>query len=256
METNGKKRSSLLAKSTLALTLSLATSSLQASIITSNWTFEGSSSGGSLTADMGITIDDASGIFTLILDNTSPTTLDDGTGINAPGIDGFGFNLDPNLTWSSWSITAFATGNPQGSAITIGSSADNTLPWVLSESQNNQGINIDFNPNNGNGVNEALYNPLATSGFPGGQNTNYFTQAVFTIDYNGIPNLASEACGSGLTCTTFVRGQNVGANGAGSVKLAGTEDDGGVIPPQEIPVPGTFALIGLGLLGLRLRAKA
>ena len=255
MEINTKQRCSLLAKSTFALTLALATSSLQAGTITSDWTFEGSSNGGSLTADMGITIDDISGIFTLILDNTSPTTLDDGTGTNSPGIDGFGFNLDPNLTWSSWSLTAFTTGNPQGSAITIGSSADPALPWSLSESSNNQGINIDFNPNNGSGINEALFNPLAPNP-PGGQNTNYFTQAVFTIDFDGIPNLASEDCGSGLTCTTFVRGQRVG-NG-GSVKLAGTEDGGGgpPNPPAEIPVPGTVLLIGLGLLGLRLRAKA
>jgi hypothetical protein len=33
-------------------------------------------------------------------------------------------------------------------------------------------------------------------------------------------------------------------------------EDGGEGPPEEIPVPGTFFLLGLGLLGLRFRSKA
>jgi hypothetical protein len=201
---------------------------------------------------MSISIDDATNVLTLSVLNTSPTTLNDGTGVNAPGIDGFGFNLNPDQSWSSWSLTAYAvSGDHTGvTPVVIGSSADATLPWGLAESQNNQGIIIDYNPNNGNGVDEALYNPAATSGIPGGSNTAYYTEAVFTIAFDALPVLAEESCGSGLNCTTFIRMQNVGSNGGGSLKLPGVPGTGPGPGPGPIPVPAPLALIGLGGLML------
>ena len=243
-----KRLVSLLARGTVGAALTLAAGSLQAGLVESSWSFSGSDRGGSLTADMGITIDDVANSLTLVLDNTSSPLLDDGSGPNAPGIVGFGFNLDPDLAWSSWDLTAYSTGNPQTTApITIGSSNDSSLLWSLLEDTNNQGIRVDYNPDNGTSVNGALFSPDASGGLPGGSNTSYFTQAVFTINFDETPILASQSCGSGLECTTFVRAQNVGTGG--SLKLAGT--GGGPNPPQEVPAPGTLLLIGLGLLGLR-----
>jgi len=200
--------------------------------------------------------------------NTSPTTLDlPLTGDNAPGIDGFGFNLEPNVVWSSWDLTAYAVnGDHSGvSPVTIGSNADATLPWSLSEGMNNQGITIDYNPTNGNGVDEALYNPAATSGLPGGSNTNYFTEAIFTIVFNDTPVLAQEKCSTGengFNCTTFVRMQNVGQREEGSLKLpgssGGTPGSSSGTPGSSssgvVPEPGSISLLGVGMLGVLFAA--
>lgn len=198
--------------------------------------------GGCGTAEMDISI--SGNTLTLLLDNTSPITLDDGTGINTPGITAFGFNVaEPTPTISSWTLTAF---NIDGSGpVTIGDQT-NTLDWVMTSTQ--AGVNLDFLPSAGDPANieGALYNPLATAGF--GTTPNYESEAKLVIIFDSAPILAEEFCANsvGGDCTTFVRMQNVGLNGDGSLKLPG---GGGEDPPSNIPEPNILALMSMGMLG-------
>lgn len=58
------------------------------------FTFSGSDSGGTGSATMDISLSGTT--VTAVLNNTSPTTLDSGSGVNSPGITAFGFDLDPD----------------------------------------------------------------------------------------------------------------------------------------------------------------
>ena len=58
--------------------------------------FLGGDSGGTGSATLDVSI--AGSTLTSVLDNTSPITLDGGGGENAPGITGFGFDLDNSPT--------------------------------------------------------------------------------------------------------------------------------------------------------------
>src|SRR5919106_4635568 len=75
--------------------------------------FSGSDEGGTGSATM--TFDDTqfgTMQLTISVDNTSPTTLDSGSGGNAPGVTAFGFDAaDPVPTLTSWTLEAF---NNQG----------------------------------------------------------------------------------------------------------------------------------------------
>ena len=207
--------------------------------------------GGCGTATMDISI--SGNTLTLKLDNTSPTTLDSGSGTNTPGITGFGFNVaDPEPSISSWSLTAY---NTDGSGpVTIGD-GDPTDDWVMNTFVG--GVSLDFLPTAGDPaqIKGALYNPSATSGF--GATPNYETQAILTINFDSAPVLAEENCRGGVgDCTTFVRMQNVGLNGGGSLKLPGTSTSSSTststsngVPPSEIPESNILALLGAGLLG-------
>ena len=202
--------------------------------------------GGCGTATMDISI--TGNTLTVKLDNTSPLTLVDGSGTNTPGITGFGFNVaDPEPGISSWSLTAY---NTDGSGpVTIGD-GDPGKDWVMNTFVG--GVSLDFLPTAGKPaqIKGALYNPDATSGF--GATPNYETEAVMTIIFDSAPVLAEENCRGGLgDCTTFVRMQNVGLNGKGSLKLPGTSTStsNGGVPPSEIPESNIIALLGAGLLG-------
>jgi hypothetical protein len=199
--------------------------------------FSGSDAGGTGSATMDITI--VGDILTLTLDNTSPITLDGGSGVNTPGITGFGFNLDSILGVDSWELTAYATQSAVTTTI-IGSSSDPSLAWDLGITQ--AGVTMDY-LNHTKNVKGALYNPDATNGFAA--DPNYFTTAILTIDFSGVPvlDLTPDAIGSGLTGSTYVRFMNVGLNGEGSLKLT------------PVPEPGTMVLLGVGLLGLAIYGK-
>src|SRR5512133_1789831 len=206
--------------------------------------FSGTSAGGigSATMDLSISVN----TLTMLLDNTSPTTLIGGTGFNSPGITGFGFNLDPNNTMVSWELSAFSTQSAV-TPILIGSNVtpDDYL-WKLATTQ--AGITMDYLTRTKD-IKGALYNPDATDGF--GAAPNFFTQAILTMTFATAPilDLTPDEIGGNRSGSEFVRMQNVGAGGAGSLKL--TPGDG----PPPVPEPSTLLLFGAGLTGLAVWCK-
>lgn len=210
------------------------------------YTFNGSDSGGTGSATMLIEI--SGNTMTIKLDNTSPLALTNNTGINSPGITGFGFNLtDPLPKLSSWSLTAKKT---DGSGpFTIGSSElGSTGAWILNTTI--AGVTLDFLPTTSYGINQALYNPDSIGPFSG-KAPYYETRAVMKMTFDSAPVLALGACGNGISvsptgqCETFVRMQNVGTGG--SLKIPGIDPP----PPGEslsVAEPNSLTLLGLGLI--------
>jgi hypothetical protein len=128
-----------------------------------SYSFSGIASDGVGSATM--TIDIVGNTLTAILNNTSPITNVTNTGGNAPGISGFGFNLNlASANVTSWSLSAL---NTSLNTLTIGSSAGGGL-WSLGTTIGP--VTADFAFNNGAGVNGALFNPaaLGLSQLPGG----------------------------------------------------------------------------------------
>ena len=117
-------------------------------------------------------------------------------------------------------------------------------------------LNADFVADNGNGVQDGLYNP-GIIGTPSESETApnpFFTTAIFTFVFDQEVSLLVEdtdAIGSGLTGTAFVRFQNVGPGGGGSSKIACPAGDPGCGGPTPVPEPGT-AMLGMGMLGASL----
>ena len=114
----------------------------------------------------------------------------------------------------------------------IGSSGGGGL-WSLGTSIGP--VTAGFAFNNGAGVNGALFNPaaLGLSQLPGGGNTPYFTTATLVANFNAAPVLQPG------TFSPFVRMQNVGSGGGGSLALTGS-----------VPVPSTLPMLGISFLGL------
>ena len=191
------------------------------------FTFSGSDNGGTGSATMYISI--LGNTLTATLYNTSPTTLDVGNGINSPGITAFGFDLDPDsLILTSWELKAYSSG---GSEVTIGKGVTDTWDWGLTTIGGNvNGIKVDYAPNTSNGVKGAIYNPDISSGQ--GAAPNYYSQATLTLNFDAVPSLNTTDADS-----PFVRMQNVGLNGEGSLKL-------------HVQEPATLFLLGSGLIGL------
>jgi hypothetical protein len=233
-------KNSILNRIGAVFVVALAANTAQAEFL-----FSGQDAGGVGSATMDFVT--SGNQLTVTVNNTSPVDLIGGSsGGNSPGISGFGFNLDPNdLSLVSWSLTAYDSDN---ALTTIGSSTNNSLDWQMGDFL--AGVTLDYLPNNGGVADGMLFNPAAISDssntLPGGQNDRYFTTAILTMDFDKSPSLAQTA---GLS--PFVRMQNVGRNGAGSLKIYG---DGSFEPGPGVPVPAPLVLLGVGgmMLGWRV----
>lgn len=224
----------------------LGTTGVQASVL---YTFEGTSAGGVGSATMDVDINNTR--ILVKVNNTSPTTLIGGSGVNAPAITGFGLSFqNPNdFTLTTWDLFAF---NASKVSVCIGSSApscSSTNPWVLEPPGPSQPLDLFDSTSPGSTVQGGLYNPAATAGLAA--TPNYFTEATFQIMLGTnlvappeILELFNGQCNQGNPCSPFVRMQNVGANGQGSLRLS----PGGPFPPQGAPEPGTLALLGMAIV--------
>ncbi|MDL1968381.1 MAG: PEP-CTERM sorting domain-containing protein [Deltaproteobacteria bacterium] len=220
------------------------------------FTFSGTDEGGIGSATMDISI--VGNTLTVTLNNTSPIYLDpdNSTSVdNAPGITGFGFNLDDPLPGlSSWELTAYTSdlsgpetigsldsGDPESGADGIVNTTDDE--WSLNTTI--AGVTLDFLPTTDQeNIDGALFNPSAygSSELPGGNNDVFYTTAILTMIFDDAPYLD--------ITSLFVRMQNVGENGEGSLKLYPSPGS-----PDPIPEPATMLLLGSGLIGIAVSGK-
>jgi hypothetical protein len=227
-----------LAALALATALALASGSAMATL----YTFSGSSNGGSASATIDTLI--SGNVLTATISNT---TFNSGLpAYNDAIITGFGFDFVGSPTITSWTLTAYRDPD-DASPVTIGASSGpvQSPSWVLGASL--AGVTLDFVPQTDNGANGGLLNPGYSSS---PVNNRWFTNAVFTATFSSAPQIVATApdadgiCSGTDPCNPYVRFQEVG-NG-GSLKLT-------ALPPSDggtVPVPGSVALLGIGLLGL------
>jgi|MudIll2142460700_1097286.scaffolds.fasta_scaffold315491_2 hypothetical protein len=193
--------------------------------------FSGTDNGGIGSGTMDVSI--SGNTLTIIINNTSPYRNIDNTPWNAPALDGIGFNLGglTNADLSSWTLWAYSN-KANTTSVLIGGTGSVIGAWGFG---NLPSVALNVELTNGSGIQSALYNPAVVGGTGPGP---YYTTAKLTMNFNqDIPEFTSP----------FMRMQNVGKDGEGSLKLYGTTDDG--VP---VPEPGTMLLLGLGLIGIAL----
>jgi len=195
------------------------------------YTFSGEDQAGIGSATMDVTI--SGNQLSIVINNTSPIRRTDGKLFNSPSIDGVGFNLG-DLTKddvTTWSLSAYPT-QASSTTLLIGGTSSSIKAWNFGDIPG-EIFNIELT--NGSGVQGGLYNPAIFGGQASGA---YYTTATLTMVFDqAIPEFINP----------FIRMQNVGYSGEGSLKLEGELD-----PGVPLPEPGTMLLLGIGLIGIAL----
>ena len=207
---------------TVLLLSSMFILSLASSAQALPFSFSGSDAGGTAFATLGFA-GLGTNTWTITIDNTSPTLLDDLSDSNAPAITAIGFDIDPDWGVLSYTLSALDSNN---NSVTIPN-------WQVQETGKVGSIHLDILATNPQGSKSGLYNPGATGPFGGPP--RYFTTATLQIIFGGNPNLVVSGNPS-----PFARWQNVGKDGDGSLKTFGA----------PVPEPATMLLLGIGLVGL------
>lgn len=200
--------------------------------------FSGISNNGTGSATM--LVDIVGNTLTAKINNTSPNPSPNPTDLADPAITGLGFQFtNAPLIVSSWCLSVAGTN-------ISGTCAGSTNDWVGVIGKLD-GVVVDFGSQTNKGVKGGLYAPGADDlGGP----PRYFGEAIFTAVFNTAPSieeLTGNCNGANAGCSPFLRFQNVGINGGGSLKLPGTTF---VPPPTDVPEPGTLLLVGLLLTSL------
>ncbi|HKO87852.1 MAG TPA: PEP-CTERM sorting domain-containing protein, partial [Burkholderiales bacterium] len=147
------------------------------------------------------------------------------------------------LSMNSWCLSVGATNIG-------GTCAGSTNHWLF-ETGAIDGVDVDFGAETDKGVKGGLY-------VPGGDNLGgpprYFGEAIFTLVFNQAPSLEElfgPCNGKDAGCSPFMRFQNVGQNGEGSLKLPAQvcSATGPACDENDVPEPGILALLGLAMIG-------
>jgi hypothetical protein len=233
---------------------------------TQTFSFSGTAGGGTGSALLNVKVTSTGGTTTVVasLWNTSPTTyldVNSQTQANLAAVTGFGFDVTPDLTFSSYSIVARQWNGSSFSSVLLGDTNPTGNVWNLIDDGGTGNISVDLYANNGSGIASGLYNPLLAGNPAIGSTNPFFTEATLTITFAS-PDVAVNWAysdqpgieGNGSYVSLFVRMQRVGDGS--SLKLEPEP------PPEETllvhaPEPASLAIwvLGAGALAIIYRCR-
>lgn len=238
----------------ICIALCVFAGSSQAAVL---YSFSGVDEGGTASATM--LLDIVGNTLTATINNTSPNPNPNPDDLGDPALTGFGFRFSNagSLSMTSWCLSAGATNIG-------GTCAGSTNAWLF-ETGMIDGVDIDFGAETDKGIKGGLY---ALGADDLGGPPHYFGEAIFTVVFNTTPTLEA-LFGPGCSgnnadgCSPFVRFQNVGEEGEGSLKLAakqpcvpGQTGPTCLIIEEPIPEPGVLTLLGLAIMGLAFSRRS